>query len=121
MKNILMLLIVITLKQSAFAGAPAAQTITNQNIIQTDSLSAYTGKFKMTKGNQAVFLQLDVVNNELVATQVWDGEKLLVRHVSGDKFIVAGFDWPIKFIRGPEGNVIKIIVSGTGLWIKEKS
>jgi len=117
MKKIFLLFMVIVFKQSAFAGATKAQAIINR---QTDSLSAYTGKFKMTKGNQAVFLQLDVVNNELVATQVWDGEKLLVKHLSGDKFMVAGFDWPVKFIRDTNGKVIKIIVSGTGLWIKEQ-
>lgn len=75
----------------------------------------------MTRQNQAIVLQLDVVNNELVATPFWDDEKLLVKHLSGDKFMVAGFDWPVKFIRGTDGNVIKIIVSGTRLWIKEKS
>jgi len=117
MKNILLLFMVIAFKQSAFAGATEAQAIINQ---QTDSLSAYTGKFKMTRQNQSIFLQLDIVNNELVATQVWDGEKLLVKHLSGDKFMVAGFDWPVKFIRDTNGKVIKIIVSGTGLWIKEQ-
>ncbi|WP_295798848.1 hypothetical protein [Mucilaginibacter sp.] len=116
MKKILLLFIVLALRQSAFAGATEAKTIINQ---QTDSLSAYTGKFKMTRQNQSIFLQLDIVNNELVATQVWDGEKLLVKHISGDKFMVAGFDWPVKFIRGADGDVIKIIVSGTGLWVKE--
>src|SRR3954454_22699736 len=121
MKKIFFLFIVIAVRQSVFAGARAPQTALHRYIIQTDSLSVYTGKFKMIRQNQSVFLQLDVVNNELVATQVWDGEKLLVRHISGDKFKVAGFDWPVRFIRDANGNVDRIIVSGTGLWTKEKS
>lgn len=85
-----------------------------------DSLAAYTGKFQKDFNGTLFYLSLSVENGELVGTQLWDKQKMALKHLSGDNFIVSGLDWSVKFIRDKEGKVTQVLVMGKDLWTKVK-
>ena len=87
---------------------------------KADSLAAYTGKYQKDFNGTLFYLNFSVENGELVGTQLWDNQKLAVKHLSGDNFIVSGLDWSVKFIRDKEGKVTQVMVMGKDLWTKVK-
>ncbi|RYE22085.1 MAG: DUF3471 domain-containing protein [Sphingobacteriaceae bacterium] len=101
---------VITIKKS-----------TNPCRSTADSLAAYTGKYQKDFNGTVFYLSLSVENGELVGTQLWDNQKLSIKHLSGDNFIVSGLDWSVKFIRDKEGKVTQVVVMGKDTWTRVKS
>ena len=121
MKKILLLTTVLFLIATAFCKAlPLKSATMNIDKKQEAPLTDYTGKFKIELKRGAAVLEIAVVNGELVATQLWDGEKVLLKHLSGDIFMVAGFDWSAKFLRDKDKKVTQILVMGTDHWLKVK-
>jgi len=96
----------------------AASTL--RHIVQ-DSLTAYTGKYELKRGDQVLYINVSTEKGTLVGTQSWDGSKKYLDHLSGDNFIVAGAGWSVKFIRDKDKKVSQMVVSGTDTWIKIKS
>ncbi|MES2108377.1 MAG: hypothetical protein V4577_06515 [Bacteroidota bacterium] len=90
------------------------------NNIQINPLAEYTGKYQVVQKRGTIGIKIELVNDELVCTQSWDGEKLLLRHLSGDNFIMAGFDWSVKFLRDKDKKISQILVMGTDRWDKVK-
>lgn len=90
-------------------------------ITQADSLLAYIGKYQKDFNGTIFYLSLSVENGELVGTQLWDKQKMAIKHLSGDNFIVSGLDWSVKFIRDKEGKVTQVVVMGKDAWTKVKS
>ncbi len=89
---------------------------------QRQSLSEYAGKYQLNKqGGPAPFLGVSVVDSALVFTQLWDGKKMPVKHLSGDNFIVEGLDWSVQFVRDSNKNITEVVVMGTDHWVKVKS
>lgn len=86
--------------------------------ISLDSLADYTGKFQKDFNGKVFYISFSVENEELVGTQLWDNQKMALKHLSGDNFIVSGLDWSVKFIRDKEGKVIQVIVMGKDAWNK---
>jgi hypothetical protein len=87
---------------------------------QADSLNIYTGKYQMIQGKGTFYVIVNVVEGQLVANATWDGSKLLLKHLTGDSFIVSGLDWSIKFIRDKDKNIAQMLVRGTDYWTKMK-
>jgi hypothetical protein len=44
------------------------------------------------------YLQISVNNGDLTSKALWTGEQNLLKHLSGDSFIMQGKDWSVKFI-----------------------
>jgi len=121
MKKILLFTALLFLITTAFCKALPLKSVTISTAKrQNDPLTDYTGKFKIDLKRGPAVLEIAVVNGELVATQLWDGEKVLLKHLSGDSFMVAGFDWSAKFLRGKDKKVTEILVMGTDHWMKIK-
>jgi hypothetical protein len=122
MKTILLSIAILFLMTTVFCKAlPLKPVIISTDERQKAPLTDYTGKFKIDLKRGPAVLEIAVVNDELVATQLWDGEKVLLKHLSGDSFIVAGFDWSAKFLRGKDKKVTEILVMGTDHWMKVKA
>lgn len=122
MKTILLFTAILFLMTTVFGKALLLKPVTiSIDKRQKDPLTEYTGKFKIDLKKGPAVLEIAVVNGELVATQLWDGEKVLLKHLSGDSFIVAGFDWSAKFLRGKDKKVTEILVMGTDHWMKVKA
>src|SRR5258707_79378 len=83
-----------------------------------DTLSIYAGKFQKLINNNMFYLQFDVVDGNLIGSTLWDGNKMMLKHLSGDNFIVAGIDWGVKFVRDKDGKVNSVIVRGTDVWTR---
>lgn len=84
----------------------------------TEDLSVYAGKFQMKRDGKDFYLSIEVVDGDLIATSLWDHQKMNLKHLSGDKFIVSGLDWSVKFIRDKDNKVTKVLVMGTDLWTR---
>jgi hypothetical protein len=106
MKYILLLCLLIT-------GPGVINTKAQQN-----ALSAYTGKYQMTVRGQTGYIQITVKDGDLLLNALWNGEKNVLKHLSGDNFIMQRKDWSVKFIRGKKGDVVSVLVMGTDLWTK---
>ncbi|SHM02146.1 hypothetical protein [Mucilaginibacter sp. OK098] len=121
MKKILLFTAILFLITTTFCKALPLKPVTiSTDKRQKDPLIDYTGKFKIDLKKGPAVLEIAIVNGELVATQLWDGEKVLLKHLSGDSFMVAGFDWSAKFLRGKDKKVTEILVMGTDHWMKIK-
>ena len=88
---------------------------------QQDSLGVYVGKYQSIRPKGTFYVEVALVDGQLVATATWDGSKLLFKHISGDAFIVSGLDWSIKFIRDKDNNITQMLVRGTDYWTRLKS
>lgn len=89
--------------------------------IGKDSLAMYTGRFQSVQ-KQGTFL-VEVLLTEdgrLLAHSLWDGNKYGLNHINGDNFMMQGFDWSVKFIKGKDGKVTSMLVKGTEYWDKVK-
>jgi hypothetical protein len=90
--------------------------------IQQQSLAEFAGKYQLNRpGGPAPFLSISVVDSALVFTQLWDGKKMPVKHLSGDNFIVEGLDWSVQFMRDSNKNITEVVVMGSDHWVKVKS
>ncbi len=89
--------------------------------IKADSLTAFTGKFQKDFNGMVFYLNFSLMDGELIGTQLWDNQKMSIKHLSGDNFIVSGLDWSVKFIRDKVGKVTQVQVMGKDLWTKVKS
>jgi len=118
MKKIITITCMLLLLQIPFINASSA--IINIGVFQTNPLTEYTGKYQVVQRQGTVAIKIDLVDGELICTQLWDGEKLLLRHLSGDNFMMAGFDWSVKFLRDKDKKVNQILVTGTDRWDRVK-
>ena len=100
---------------------PQSEKSTSFCRIKADSLDAYTGKFQKDFNGTMFYLNFSLENGELIGTQLWDNQKMAIKHLSGDSFIVSGLDWSVKFIRDKEGKVTQVVVMGKDAWTKVKS
>jgi hypothetical protein len=80
-----------------------------------DSLNAYTGKYQMHQGNQQLYAEVYIEKGNLVAKSA-DGRLLQLKHISGDNFIVAGQNLPVKFIRNGDNKVFQIAINDIISW-----
>jgi hypothetical protein len=102
------------------ANAGMARLMQHQQIT-TDTLSIYVGKFQRVIHNDMFYIQFEVEDGNLIGTTLWDGNKLLLKHLSGDNFIVSGIDWGVKFIRDKAGKVSEVVIRGADSWTRVKS
>ena len=88
---------------------------------QTDTLSIYAGKYQRVIHNDMFYIQFEVEDDNLIGTTLWDGNKLMLKHLSGDNFIVSGIDWGVKFVRDKDGKVTSVTVRGQDSWTRVKN
>jgi len=88
---------------------------------QTDTLSIYAGKYQRVIHNDMFYIQFEVEDDNLIGTTLWDGNKLMLKHLSGDNFIVSGIDWGVKFLRDKDGKVTSVTVRGQDSWTRVKN
>ncbi len=108
MKYILLLCLLI-------AGPRAIRNTQDQ---QQNTLAQYAGKYQMTIKGQTGYIQIAIKDGELLQTALWSGEQHMLKHLSGDNFIMQGKDWSVKFIRNKKGIIVSVLVMGTDLWTK---
>jgi hypothetical protein len=121
MKTYLTLSLLFVFFQNGFCKTTSPiKTSTNICGSITDSLTIYTGKYQKDFNGTLFYLSIAVENGELVGTQLWDNQKLSIKHLSGDNFIVSGLDWSVKFIRDKQGKVTQVVVMGKDAWTKIK-
>lgn len=121
MKTYLTLALLLVFLQNRFCKtASTIKTSTNSCRSIADSLAAYIGKYQKDFNGTIFYLSLSVENGELVGTQLWDKQKMAIKHLSGNNFIVSGLDWSVKFIRDKEGKVTQVVVMGKDAWTKVK-
>jgi hypothetical protein len=87
----------------------------------SDTLSIYTGKFQRVIHNDLFYIQFQIEDGNLVGATLWDGNKLLLKHLSGDNFIAPGLDWGVKFVRDKDGKINSVVVRGSDVWTRVKS
>jgi len=122
MKKYLTLTLLFIFLQNRFCKAdPKSERSTTfyENI--TDSVTAYTGKYQKDFNGTMFYLEISLEDGELIGTQLWDNQKMSLKHLSRDNFIVSGLDWSVKFTRDKEGKVTQVQVMGKDLWTKVKS
>ena len=86
-----------------------------------DSLTEYTGKYQSQQGMQTITAEIYVEKGMLMANN-GTGQILKLKHVAGDKFLVADQSLPIEFIRDKDHKVIQVSVAGGQLiWTKVDS
>ncbi len=121
MKKYLTLTLLFIFLQNGFCKAgPKSERSTSFCRTKADSLTAYTGKYQKDFNGTLFYLSFSLENAELTGTQLWDNQKMALKHLSGDNFIVSGLDWSVKFIRDKEGKIIQVLVMGKDLWTKVK-
>ena len=86
-----------------------------------DTLSIYTGKYQRVIHNEMFYIQFYVEDGNLIGTTLWDGNKLMLKHLSGDNFIVSGIDWGVKFLRDKGDKVVSVTVRGQDSWVRVKN
>jgi hypothetical protein len=116
MKKYLIVFTLIVLTQSLCKAANIKPGNNKHCLLQNDSLANYTGKYKFS--DREVYIHLDIVNGDLVGTQLWDGNKVQFKRLHDDDFIVIGYDWSVKFLRDKDKKVTGILVRGTDKLIK---
>jgi hypothetical protein len=120
-KKALLLLLSATMSAAVCkAGITRARSIYHQQPV-ADTLLIYTGKYQRVVHNDLFYIQFEVVDGNLVGSTLWDGNKLLLKHLSGDNFIVSGVDWGVKFVRDKDGKIGSVIVRGTDEWTRVKN
>jgi hypothetical protein len=97
------------------AGPRAISNAQNQ---QQNALTEYAGKYQMAFHGEIFYLQISVNNGDLTSKALWTGEQNLLKHLSGDSFIMQGKDWSVKFIRDKKGIATSVLIRGTDLWTK---
>jgi hypothetical protein len=86
---------------------------------QQDQLKAFEGKYKMALQNDVVYLQITAKGNELVLKQLWDDQEITFKQESELAFYNSAQNFPIKFIKGPMGDITKMLAFNKDLWTKE--
>lgn len=120
MKKLIIFTSLLISFQATVSAFSAPKTINCFDQSKADSLAEYTGKYQVVQKRGTVAIKIDLVDGELVCTQLWDGEKLVLRHLSGDSFMMAGFGWSVKFLRDKDKKITQILVMGTDRWDKVK-
>ena len=116
MKRYLIAFILVVLTQSLCNAANIKSGNNKYWPSPNDSLADYTGKYKFS--DREVYIHIDIVNGNLVGTQLWDGNKVQFKRLHDDDFIVIGYDWSVKFLRDTDKKVTGILVRGTDKLIK---
>jgi len=86
-----------------------------------DTLAIYTGKYQRTIHNDLFYIEFTLIDRELIGTTLWDGNKLALKHLSGDNFIVSGLAWAVKFMRDKDNKITQVLIRGTDYWVKVKN
>ena len=113
MKKVLILLLFFISMQTM-----AATVKINGALAPADTLEQYAGRYKLTQGANAVYLNIYVENGKLTSKQVWDGQIKPLDHLNGDNFIVSIVGWSVKFIRDKNRKVVQMQVRGHDMWTK---
>lgn len=93
-----------------------ALPLTEQQQVQ---LKAFEGKYKMSFQNDVVYLQITAKGNELVLKQLWDDQEITFKQESELNFFNSAQNFPIKFIKGPKGDITQMLAFNKDLWTKE--
>ncbi|MES2111853.1 MAG: DUF3471 domain-containing protein [Bacteroidota bacterium] len=78
----------------------------------------YLGKYQLKAGNQLLVIELSIKNNQLWATQLWDGGSSTLDFKSADNFIVTALSMPIKFIRDKNNKVIQLVLNNRDVFTR---
>ena len=87
--------------------------------LQQVQLKAFEGKYKMPFQNDVVYLQITAKGNELVLKQLWDDQEITFKQESELEFYNSAQNFPIKFIKGAQGNITQMLAFNKDLWTKE--
>src|ERR1700744_1099390 len=109
MKKYLILTALFVLTQSTFCLATPSIRVNYNRLKQTDSLSAYIGKYQQLQGGQIADVYAE--NGTLKARSA-DGPVLTLVHKSGDDFVVAENGITVKFIRDKDNKVMQVAING---------
>lgn len=93
-----------------------ALPLTEQQQVQ---LKAFEGKYKMSFQNDVAYIQITAKGNELVLKQLWDNQEILFKQESELAFYNSTQSFPIKFIKGPTGDITQMLAFNKDLWTKE--
>lgn len=91
-----------------------------QKIIHLDQaeLKACEGKYRDGDGDD--FLQITTVGDHLILKQLWDGSEVQFWPIGDLDFFNDKQTFSLKFIKGTDGNVNKLVAKGTDNWFKVK-
>jgi len=78
----------------------------------------YLGKYQLKAGNQLLVIELTLKNNQLWATQLWDGGSSSLDFKSADNFIVTALSMPIKFTRDKTNKVIQLVLNNRDVFAR---
>jgi len=93
-----------------------ALPLTEQQQVQ---LKAFEGKYKMPFQNDVVYLQITAKGSDLVLKQLWDNQEITFKQESELEFYNSSQNFPIKFIKGPKGDITQMLAFNKDLWTKE--
>ncbi len=84
-------------------------------------LKAFEGKyrFQFEKGEDS-FLQITTAEDHLVLKQLWDNKEINFVPESELEFFCKDRNFPLKFIKDKNGNVIQMLVFNKDLWERVK-
>lgn len=100
---------------------PVNHTPISINKVDKDSLKVYTGRFQsIQKAGTFLVEVLQTEDGHILAHSLWDGNKYPLNHLTGDNFIMQGFDWSVKFLKDKDGKVNRMLVKGTEYWDRVK-
>jgi|GEM_PF-825032 beta-lactamase regulating signal transducer with metallopeptidase domain len=85
---------------------------------QQQQLKSLEGKYRMSNGTKAFFLQITAKGNELVLKQLWDNQEIIFEPQSELEFKAKNQDFPIKFIKGKNGTIAQMLAFQRDLWDK---
>jgi len=123
MKKILILPLLITAMQATYC-KPKSRENTLVHItrpVTADTLAIYTGKYQRTIHNDLFYIDFTLIDGELIGTTLWDGNKLALKHLTGDNFIVSGLAWAVKFMRDKDNKISQVQIMGNDVWVKVKN
>jgi hypothetical protein len=99
-------------------GSTKASPLINKQGIQTDSLSAYSGRYEASQNNITLQYELEAINGKLIATNLTSGQKLNLKRTANDNFMVEEMGIPISFVRDEAKKVTEIQMPDGTVWKK---
>lgn len=86
---------------------------------QQVQLKAFEGKYKMPFQNDYAYLQITAKGSELVLKQLWDNQEITFKQESELEFYNSSQNFPIKFIKGTNGDITQMLAFNKDLWTKD--
>ena len=81
---------------------------------------AFEGKYKMNGGDEDDSLQITAKGNNLILKQLWDGKEIVFVPESALEFFCKDQAFPLKFSKGQDGAVTKVLAFNKDVWLKVK-